>query len=129
MRWGGAGWCWTPPRCPDSPSCPAPEATGPPRTKKAVLLDLYRAHPGYGDRSTASRVAELAGSPGAQVEELANPLAGGPGDQHMHAAHLCITCQCARMLRSSSSAVPVMVMPLIACQRGYGQANAVHRRR
>ena len=40
---------------------PAPEMTGPPRTKKAVLLALYRAHPDYGDRSKASRVAaELA---------------------------------------------------------------------
>jgi len=40
---------------------PAPEAKGPPRTKKAVLLALYRAHSDYGDRGTASRVAaELA---------------------------------------------------------------------
>jgi hypothetical protein len=40
---------------------PAPEATGRPRTEKAVLLTLYRAHPDYGDRGMASRVtAELA---------------------------------------------------------------------
>jgi hypothetical protein len=36
---------------------PAPEAVDPSRTKKAVLLALYRAHPDYGDRSTASRIA------------------------------------------------------------------------
>jgi hypothetical protein len=47
---------------------PAPEATGPPRTKKAVLLALYRAHPDYGDRGTASRVAaELAPQAGLQA--------------------------------------------------------------
>ena len=41
--------------------------TEPPRTKKAVLLTLYRAHPDYGDRSTASRVAaELAAQAGLQ---------------------------------------------------------------
>jgi hypothetical protein len=46
---------------------PAPEMTGLPRTKKAVLLALYRAHPDYGDRSTASRVAaELAPQAGLQ---------------------------------------------------------------
>ena len=47
---------------------PAPEAIEPPRTaKKAVLLALYRAHPGYGDRSAASRVAaELAAQAGLQ---------------------------------------------------------------
>ena len=46
---------------PALPEAPAPEATGPPRTKKAVLLALYRAHPDYGHRGTASRVAaELA---------------------------------------------------------------------
>jgi len=46
---------------------PASEMTGPPRTKKAVLLALYRAHPEYGDRSTASRVAaELAPHAGLQ---------------------------------------------------------------
>ena len=40
---------------------PAVEATGASRTKKAVLLALYRAHPDYGDRGTVSRVAtELA---------------------------------------------------------------------
>ena len=46
---------------PALPETSAPETTGPPRTKKAVLLALYRAHPDYGDRGTASRVAaELA---------------------------------------------------------------------
>jgi hypothetical protein len=50
------------------PEVPAPEATGPPRTKKAVLLALYRAHPDYGDRGTASRVAaELAPQAGLQA--------------------------------------------------------------
>jgi hypothetical protein len=40
---------------------PAPETVEPPCTKKAVLLALYRAHPDYGDRRIASRVAaELA---------------------------------------------------------------------
>ena len=42
---------------PSLPKPPAPETTEPPRTKKAVLLSLYRTHPDYGDRSTASRVA------------------------------------------------------------------------
>jgi hypothetical protein len=38
-----------------------PASRPPPRTKKAVLLALYRVHPEYGDRGTASRVAaELA---------------------------------------------------------------------
>jgi len=46
---------------------PAPEALQPPGTKKAVLLALYRAHPHYGDRSRASRVAaELAPRAGLQ---------------------------------------------------------------
>jgi hypothetical protein len=36
---------------PGFPESPAPEAIEPPRTKKAVLLALYRAHPDYGDRS------------------------------------------------------------------------------
>ena len=46
---------------PPLPQAPAPEGLQPPRTKKAVLLALYRAHPHYGDRSRASRVAaELA---------------------------------------------------------------------
>jgi len=49
------------------PQTPAPEAVEPPRTKKEVLLALYRAHPDYGDRSTASRVAaELAAQAGLQ---------------------------------------------------------------
>jgi hypothetical protein len=47
---------------------PAPEAVEPPRTKKAVLLALYRAHPDYGDRSRASQVAaELAAHAGLQA--------------------------------------------------------------
>ena len=46
---------------PARPELPAPEAVEPSRTKKAVLLALYRAHPDYGNRGTASRVAaELA---------------------------------------------------------------------
>ena len=53
----------------DAAPLPAlPEVIGPPRTKKAVLLALYRAHPGYGDRSRASRVAaELAEQAGLQA--------------------------------------------------------------
>ncbi len=52
---------------PALPKAPAPEAIGPLRTKKAVLLALYRAHPRYGNRSTASRVAaELARRPGSR---------------------------------------------------------------
>ncbi len=47
---------------------PAPEATRLSRTKKAVLLALYRTHRDYGDRSTASRVAaELAPQAGLQA--------------------------------------------------------------
>jgi hypothetical protein len=47
---------------------PAPEATRPLRSKKAVLLTLYRAHPDYGDRRSASRVAaELAPQAGLQA--------------------------------------------------------------
>jgi hypothetical protein len=45
---------------PALPGPPAPEAIEPPHTKKALLLALYRAHPDYGNRSIASRVAELA---------------------------------------------------------------------
>ena len=52
---------------PPPPKAPAPEVIEAPRTKKAVLLALYRAHPHYGDRSTASRVAaELAPQAGLQ---------------------------------------------------------------
>ena len=47
---------------------PVPEALEPRRTKKAVLLALYRAHPHYGDRSQTSRVAaELAPRAGLQA--------------------------------------------------------------
>ena len=50
------------------PEAPSPGAIGPPRTKKAVLLALYRTHPDYGDRSRASRVAaELAAQAGLQA--------------------------------------------------------------
>jgi Protein of unknown function (DUF2637) len=53
---------------PALPKTPAAEVIEPPRTKKAVLLALYRAHPDYGDRSTASRVAaELAAQTGLQA--------------------------------------------------------------
>jgi len=53
---------------PGLPEAPAPEAIEPPRTKKAVLLALYRAHPDYGDRSRASQVAaELAAQAGLQA--------------------------------------------------------------
>ena len=53
---------------PALPEAPAPEASEPPRTKKAVLLALYRAHPAYGDRSKASQVAaELAALAGLQA--------------------------------------------------------------
>ena len=52
---------------PRLPETLVPEAIEPPRTKKAVLLALYRAHPDYGDRSRASRVAaELAAQAGLQ---------------------------------------------------------------
>jgi len=66
-------------------AAPLPEAGGtdPPRTKKAVLLALYRAHPDYGDRSKASRVAgELAAQAGLQAgtarSYLYAELDGGP---------------------------------------------------
>ena len=53
---------------PALPGAPAAEAIGPPRTKKAVLLALYRAHPDYGNRGRASRVAaELAPQAGLQA--------------------------------------------------------------
>ncbi len=53
---------------PALPEAPAPQAPEPLRTKKAILLSLYRAHPDYGDRSTASRVAaELAAQAGLQA--------------------------------------------------------------
>ena len=53
---------------PPLPQAPAPEALQSPRTKKAVLLALYRAHPQYGDRGRASRVAaDLAPQAGLQA--------------------------------------------------------------
>jgi hypothetical protein len=49
-------------------AAPAPEPVEPPRTKKAILLALYHAHPDYGERSRASRVAaELAPQAGLQA--------------------------------------------------------------
>jgi hypothetical protein len=46
---------------PALPEAPAPGPTALSCTKKSVLLALYRTHPDYGDRSSASRVAaELA---------------------------------------------------------------------
>jgi hypothetical protein len=45
-----------------------PETATPPATKKAALLALYRAHPEYGNRASASRVAaELAPKAGLQA--------------------------------------------------------------
>ena len=53
---------------PELPETPAAGTAGPPCTKKAVLLVLYRAHPDYGDRRRASRVAaELAPQAGLQA--------------------------------------------------------------
>ena len=52
---------------PGIPPVKGPEAIGPPPTKKAALLALYRAHPEYGNRSAAAKVAaELAGQAGLQ---------------------------------------------------------------
>jgi hypothetical protein len=53
---------------PALPQASVPEAIGAPCTKKAVLLTLYRAHPDYGNRGRASRVAaELAPQAGLQA--------------------------------------------------------------
>ena len=53
---------------PGRPEPAAPEAAEPARTKKAVLLALYRAHPDYGNRGTGSQVAaELAPQAGLQA--------------------------------------------------------------
>ena len=52
---------------PALPEAPAPGPTALSCTKKSVFLALYRAHPHYGDRSRASRVAaELAPQAGLQ---------------------------------------------------------------
>jgi len=52
---------------PALPGAPAPGTTALSCTKKSALLALYRAHPDYGDRSTASRVAaQLAPQAGLQ---------------------------------------------------------------
>ena len=53
---------------PGLPKPPASETVETPCTRKAVLLALYRAHPDYGDRGTASLVAaELAPHGGLQA--------------------------------------------------------------
>jgi len=53
---------------PPLPEPTAPEAIEPGRTKKAVLLALYRTHPDYGNRGRASRVAaELTPQAGLQA--------------------------------------------------------------
>ena len=53
---------------PARPEPAAPEAAEPARTKKALLLALYRSHPDYGNRGTASQVAaELAPQAGLQA--------------------------------------------------------------
>ena len=50
------------------PGSPEPPPIAPPATKKAALLALYRAHPEYGNRASASRVAaELAPAAGLQA--------------------------------------------------------------
>jgi len=52
---------------PAVPEAPAPRPTALSCTKKSVLLALYRAHPDYGDRRSASRVAaQLAPQAGLQ---------------------------------------------------------------
>jgi hypothetical protein len=52
---------------PAFPEAPTPGTIEPSCTEKAVLFALYRAHPDYGDRGTASRVAaQLATQPGLQ---------------------------------------------------------------
>jgi hypothetical protein len=52
---------------PALPEAPAPGPTALSCTKKSVLLALYRAHPDYGDRRSASRVAaQLASQAGLQ---------------------------------------------------------------
>jgi hypothetical protein len=52
---------------PGLPEAPAPGPTALSCTKKSVLLALYRAHPDYGDRRSASRVAaQLAPQAGLQ---------------------------------------------------------------
>jgi hypothetical protein len=42
---------------PGLPPVPEPQAIEPPPTKKAALLALYRAHPDYGNRPAAAKVA------------------------------------------------------------------------
>ena len=47
---------------------PGAAAIAPPATKKAALIALYRAHPDYGNRAVASKVAaELAPAAGLQA--------------------------------------------------------------
>ena len=53
---------------PTPPTASSPQVIEPTPTKKTVLLALYRAHPDYGNRRTASRVAtELAPRAGLQA--------------------------------------------------------------
>ena len=53
---------------PALPGTPEPAAIAPPATKKAALIALYRAHPDYGNRAVASKVAaELAPAAGLQA--------------------------------------------------------------
>jgi hypothetical protein len=53
---------------PGLPPVPEPQAIEPPPTKKAALLALYRAHPEYGNRPAAAKVAaELAPQAGLQA--------------------------------------------------------------
>ena len=67
---------------PTPSEAPAPEAIEPSRTQKAVLLALYRAHPDYGDRSKASRVAaELAQQAGLQAGTARSYLYAELGDK------------------------------------------------
>jgi hypothetical protein len=50
------------------PGTPEPAVIAPPATKKAALIALYRAHPDYGNRAVASKVAaELAPAAGLQA--------------------------------------------------------------
>jgi hypothetical protein len=62
---------------PALPEAPAPGPTALSCTKKSVLLALYHAHPDYGDRRSASRVAaELAPQAGLQPGTASSYLYG-----------------------------------------------------
>ncbi len=55
-------------QAPEEPQAIGPPPAGPPSTKKAALLALYRAHPEYGIRAAAGKVAaELAPRAGLQA--------------------------------------------------------------